>query len=244
MNKKVAIFLSVIIVVCLIVLESFLFSPQEYRENVKVARVIDGDTLETYDGRIFRLANINTPEHGEQGYEMAKDFLKSYENKTLEIVALGTDKYARTLARLYEPDYVNLRMVEEGLASKFLVDKHELKKFALAEKQAIAEGKGRWRKSPYIGCVQTHIDAELEQVALLNECPAISTQGWKIKDESRKTYIFSLPFKAITLHSGVGKDNATDRYWGSTTIWNNDRDSLYFFDADGGLAQYESYGYE
>ncbi len=43
-----------------------------------ISKVIDGDTVEV-DGQVtIRLALINTPEQGEQGYQEAKDFLGSF----------------------------------------------------------------------------------------------------------------------------------------------------------------------
>ncbi|MEM4271300.1 MAG: endonuclease, partial [Candidatus Pacearchaeota archaeon] len=66
-----------------------------------------------------------------------------------------------------------------------------------------------------------------------------------IKDESRKIYTFkNITFSSINLHSTIGEDNSTDLFWNSKTdIWNNDRDTLYLFDNEGGIAHYEKYGY-
>ena len=40
-----------------------------------VKSVVDGDTFNTADGRIIRLANVDTPERGRYGYEAAKNHL-------------------------------------------------------------------------------------------------------------------------------------------------------------------------
>src|SRR3989344_8079172 len=99
------------------------------RKIAFVSRVIDGDTLELKNGEIIRLLNINTPEKNEQGYDKAKNFLRNIENKSVEIEEIGTDKYSRTLARIYSPEYLNFQIVKEGLAKKFLVQESELKNF-------------------------------------------------------------------------------------------------------------------
>src|SRR3989344_5625054 len=204
--------------------KAFSISEQE-RETAQIARVIDGDTLKLSDGRTVRLLNINSPEKGTRGANLSAEFLRSFENKTIELEITGTDKYKRNLARIYTPNYINLEIVEKGLASKFLVQESELKKFSKAEESAIKNSLGIWEKSGYSGCFGTFID--------------------KINEESRKIYTFkNLTIGMITLHSGSGSDNSTDIFWNSRgDIWNNDRDSSYLFDSGGGIAQYESYGY-
>ncbi len=215
------------------------------RENIVVARVIDGDTLKTEDGKTLRLVNINAPEKGTFNYKQAMEFLLPFVNKSLEAEYLGEDKYQRTLARLYAPEYLNLELVELGLSSKFLVQESELKEFANAEKSAIENSRGIWNKSEYSDCFDSNTDSANEKVILINKCSKISMSGWFLKDESRKTYTFKNGFDGeIILHSGIGSDNSTDLFWNSKdNIWNNDRDSLYLFDSQGRIVHYETYGY-
>ena len=124
------------------------FSTNELdREKVIIQRVIDGDTLELSDGRVIRLININSPEKGVQGYNLSLLFLKEFENKSVEIEITGFDKYKRTLARIYAPNYLNLDIVRLGLASKFLVHELELSEFSEAEESAIKNSLGIWKKS-------------------------------------------------------------------------------------------------
>ncbi len=48
----------------------------------------------------------------------------------------------------------------------------------------------------------------------------------------------------LVLSTAKGADNETHVFWQSATpIWNNDRDTLYLFDADGDLVIHVSYGY-
>lgn len=212
-------------------------------ETVILSRVIDGDTFESEDGRTFRLANINAPEKGIVGEDLSKDYLRTFQNKSLEIENLGKDKYDRSLVRLYSAEYLNLKIVELGMASKFLVEKSELKRFADAEEKAISNERGIWMKSPSFGCVRSHIQAR-EEIVVFNKICDTDNEGWYVKDESRKIYYFNISFFSIKLHSGKGEQNNTDLFWQSATdIWNNDRDSLYVFDQEGKIIHYHAYGY-
>ncbi len=218
-------------------------SAVNYREQVIVGRVIDGDTLKTADGRTIRLLNINTPEKNEYGHELGENFLKNFENKSVEVEITGTDKYKRNLARIYSGRYLNLEIVQLGFAKKFLVDKNELSEFDNAEREAINNGLGIWKKSSYWNCLKGDIDKSKEIVHFTKLCK-VNAVGWSVSDESRKSYTFSKDFSLVSLHSGYGADNTTDIFWNSKTdVWNNDRDSMYARDSAGGLIEYESYGY-
>ncbi len=246
MEKKYAFFFAILIVLIVVINFYFIkinFSP--IREKVKIARVIDGDTFELKDGRKIRLLNINTPEKGRAGYELAIEFLKNYEGKDVEIEIKGSDKYNRILARVYGPDYLNLELVEKGFAVKFLVDNNELSRFSISEEDAIENEKGMWRKSPYFGCFDADINSVEEKVEIKNKCNKININNWILRDESRKYYVFgNLEIGKVTLHSYIGEDSKSDIFWNlKNNIWNDGRDSLYIFDKDGGIAYYESYGY-
>ncbi|MDO8508449.1 MAG: thermonuclease family protein [Nanoarchaeota archaeon] len=248
MKKHHALFFALIIT-ALIAVNYFLFSvqlsPQIEREKVTISRVIDGDTFELDDGRKIRLVNVNTPEKNIPGSELATEFLKSYENEIVEMEAIGTDKYDRTLARIYTPEYLNLELVKRGLSSKFLVQKEELSIFADAEEKAIESSLGIWKRSPYFNCLKSSINQEMEYVTITNNCDNIHIQSWILKDESRKVYEFpNVDIGTITLYTKAGENNEKILFWGSKTdVWNNDRDSLYLFDQEWKIAHYNSYGY-
>ena len=248
MEKRHAFILASLILVLILInffsFTSFSIKGQE-REKAVISRIIDGDTLELSDGRIIRLLNINSPEKGAFGANLSADFLRKFENKTIELEITGIDKYKRTLARIYAPKYLNLELVRQGLASKFLVDESELKEFSKAEESAIKNSLGIWETSSFFGCFNFKIDKIDENVLIENDCSEINVNEWILKDESRKVYTFSdILLGKITLHSTIGNDSLTDLFWQSKTdIWNNDRDSLYLFDSNGGMAGYESYGY-
>ncbi len=246
MEKKYALIFALIITIVIAAnfyLYKTQFSPN--RESVIISRVIDGDTIELKDGRKVRLANINTPEKNAPNYELAINYLNKFINSSAELEIIGTEKYGRILAGIYAPDYLNLELVKQGLASKFLVEESELKEFANAEEQAINAGKGIWKKSNFSNCLEIEIDKINEKVTIVNQCYTLNISGFILKDESTKHYKFKeFEIKKITLHSALGKDNATDIFWNSkTSIWNNDRDSLYIFDKEGNLVYYKTYGY-
>ena len=244
MNKKYSAIFAILLT--LIVAGDFYLINYEKKtvESAIVGRVIDGDTVVLEDGRHVRLLNINAPEKEFSNAALATNFVKNFENKTLNFEIIGIDKYKRYLARVYSPEYLNLNLVKLGYASKFLVDSGELKDFDLAEKNAIANGLGIWKKSEYYGCFDFNIDWKNEIVYLKNKCGSINVKGWMIKDESRKTFVFpDIYLGDIRLNSFSGKDNSTDLFWNVGNVWNDDRDSLYMFNDKLEVAGYESYGY-
>jgi len=246
MNKTYALIFAIIITV-LIAINVSLFTGNVVKEtkSVKIIRIIDGDTLEIEDKTKIRLLNINAPEKNTPHYKEARDYLSLYLNKTIDLEITTTDKYGRTLARIYAPEYLNLELVKRGLASKFLVDETEIKLFSEAEESAINSEKGIWKKSAYFNCLETFIDEIKEEVIITNNCNKLNISSWAIKDESRQLYRFKeSSLTKIKLHSSIGKDNETDIFWNSkTNIWNNDRDTLYIFDKDSNIVYFYSYGY-
>lgn len=215
------------------------------RERAIIARVIDGDTIVLTDNRTIRLLNINSPEKSSILSSFAYNFLKQYENKSVELVITDTDKYGRSLAKIFAPDYLNFVLVKSGLASKFLVQKDELKLFNSAERQAVEEEKGIWKKSPYYGCILVSVLQDEEIIHLQNKCPPFDVVRWVIKDESRKSLeLPSLDLIELNIHSSIGISNFTDIFWNSSTsIWNDDRDTIYLFDERNRIAAHYSYGY-
>lgn len=223
----------------------FLTLPEHERQSVRIARVIDGDTFVGSDGATYRLSNINTPETGTSGADEAAEYLRLLEGKDVEVEIRGVDKYGRTLARLYAPEYVNRELVASGLAVKFLVDEQETEAFAAAETKAIVEQRGIWKHSLNFGCVRANVDETQEVVVLSSTCGALNITGWTLRDESRKAYVFEekkLTTLVVYTHNGI--DNATAVFWNSATpIWNNERDTLYLLDTEGRIVHYAAHGY-
>ncbi|NNG38042.1 lamin tail domain-containing protein [Flexivirga sp. ID2601S] len=58
---------------------------------------------------------------------------------------------------------------------------------------------------------------------------AIAVAGYRIKDAQNHTYVFPKGYtigarKSVTVHTGKGRNTATDVYWNQTNyVWNNDR---------------------
>ncbi len=244
--KPISAFSLALIITFLVAFNFHFLKEKQNTRSVLVERVIDGDTLVTSEGETIRLLNINTPEKSERGYEEAKSFLSKFEGKSLEAEIKGSDKYGRTLARLYSDSiYINLEIVTKGLGKKFLVDKSELKDFNEAESRAIENSLGNWQHSGNYRCFNSEINQESELISLKNSCSGINFKDWTMADESRKKYKFkSLSFDSVNIHTESGTDNSTDLYWNSNqAVWNNDRDTLYLFDAERKVAHFHSYGY-
>lgn len=89
--------------------------------------------------------------------------------------------------------------------------------------------------------------ADHEWVDLRNaDVVAIQMTGWRLTDASGTTYTFPdfklRPGASVRLHVARGVDTQTDLYWGRTgSVWNNDGDIAYLYDAAGTLIASYSY---
>lgn len=99
-------------------------------EQAQVARVIDGDTLVLVDGRRVRLLQVDAPEHGQCGYDLAKRELRKYEGREVGLEQdqkFGDrDRYGRLLRYVHVDGVVlNVQLQKEGLVdSMFYQGKH------------------------------------------------------------------------------------------------------------------------
>lgn len=93
---------------------------QVWLKNIsyKVNRVIDGDTFETMERQIIRLADTNAPEAGLCGSDEAKKQLeKLIQNKRVFLKVLYRDNFDRLIAWVYTPgNFVNEAMANSGWA--------------------------------------------------------------------------------------------------------------------------------
>lgn len=82
----------------------------------KVTRIPDGDTIKIKDGPWIRLANVNTPEKGQPGFEAAREVLKNLvSQKVVTYTPVAKDAYGRTVANVKVGNKsVNQTMRKEG----------------------------------------------------------------------------------------------------------------------------------
>jgi len=214
------------------------------RETVIISKILDGDTLDLGDGRRIRLLNINAPEKNQPLSELSTNFLKDYENETVEIEVTGVEKYGRLLARIYGDKYLNLELVRLGLVHKYIVEDSELNLYEKAESDALKKQSGIWKTSEYNGCLKIEINKKDELLTIDNLCE-IDFKNLALKDESTKTSKFDIfGNQHLVIHSGKGQDLKDELYLNSPrNIWNDDKDSIFIRDESGLLLYYDSYGY-
>ena len=201
-------------------------------KTANLTRAIDGDTIETDIG-IIRLLGINTPEKKQAYYEEAKEFLKEYEGKEVEIEIHEKDKYNRTLGYIYFDNILlNQEILLEGLANLYVYEKDKYTKILeKAEQEAMQKEKGIWKKSGDYGCIEIvtlkYTEEERcnnqEKLVLDNKCNSMNIV---LKDSANHIY-------KISLEKGIFSKNFS-------CVWNDDGDALLLRD-DEGLVGYYAY---
>lgn len=133
--------------------------------QLKVERVVDGDTLRLADGRSVRLIGLNAPERARDG-RPTEPFAEAARQRLQALVAANAgrvglrqgeparDHYGRTLAHVYDAAGRNLeaQLLAEGLAYQvaFAPDTGLVACQQAAERQARAARLGLWRRDPAI----------------------------------------------------------------------------------------------
>ena len=123
----------------------------EYFENLKIKRVVDGDTVHTFYGdEIFkiRLTEIDAPERDQPFGKASTEHLKSLlKEGRVDVDISGTDKYGRKLGRLYwQGKDINREMVSAGYA--WVYDKYVTDiSFYEDQDNAKQSKKGLWKDS-------------------------------------------------------------------------------------------------
>jgi len=156
--------------------------------QVKVSRIIDGDTievtgLESSFSSTIRLLFVDTPEEGEPFYDSATEFTEQLLDQTIDlIISKNKDEqtdnflYNRTLAVIiYQDKVFNTQLLEQGLASFYDIDNSALIYNAWLEiiQQAQRERIGLWAATGNIILSEllpdpVGIDAEGEWVEIYN----------------------------------------------------------------------------
>lgn len=130
----------------------------EYGQAIKVARVIDGDTVELINGDRLRYIGIDTPEEvdprkpiqcfAEEAAAKNKALVEGKSIVFYKDVSLR-DKYGRWLGFVHLSDgtFVNLALVQEGFAFAYPYkpDVSHADEFEHAEAQARNAQRGLWR---------------------------------------------------------------------------------------------------
>lgn len=131
-------------------------------EEVVVAKIHDGDTLNLRDGRRIRILGINAPELGRDGgadQPYARDAMRAVETffaggrqAYLQFDRELQDTYERYLAHVYRRDGANLEryLLVRGLAYQVVIPPNLTLADCLAhaERDAKAARKGVWRLHP------------------------------------------------------------------------------------------------
>ncbi len=130
------------------------FDPKTY--VVKVARVVDGDTIKLESGEVVRYIGIDTPEtvdprkpvqcYGKEASAKNRELVEGKEVK-LEKDVSNTDKYNRLLRYIWlDNTLINELLVREGYAksSTYPPDVKYQDRFVAAEQIAREENKGLW----------------------------------------------------------------------------------------------------
>lgn len=139
--------------------------PAGETEIARVARVIDGDTIELSDGRRVRYIGIDTPELGDGrtavacfAKEATEENKRQVEGKTvrLEKDISELDRYGRILRYVFIGDgtdqvvhpevFINDHLVRQGFArvATFPPDVRYQEQFLDAQNEAREQGRGLW----------------------------------------------------------------------------------------------------
>lgn len=96
--------------------------PIEYDYRSTVVRVIDGDTLDVEAGDRIRLAIVNTPERGEDGYGAATEYTRDLCLGQKALIDLDEGQgltFGRVVAKVYcQGQDLNRNLLDYGFAVK------------------------------------------------------------------------------------------------------------------------------
>lgn len=116
----------------------------------KVVKVTDGDTITVLSSdnaqTSVRLYGIDAPESKQAFGTRSKQYLSSLVfGETVSVVDLGKDFYGRTIGKVYLGDrYINLMIVEAGLAWHYKQYSAKDAEFTNAENKARKDAIGLW----------------------------------------------------------------------------------------------------
>lgn len=116
----------------------------------KIIKVKDGDTVIVLYGnkitKVLRLADVDCPESGQPFGKNAKQFTSDQVfGKTISFVETNTDRYGRTIAKVYYDNgkYLSEEIIKNGFGWWYYRYSNR-NEFALLEKTAIDNKIGLW----------------------------------------------------------------------------------------------------
>jgi micrococcal nuclease len=178
-----------------------------------------------------------------------------------DVSAGFTDTYGRLLAYVYtlnETD-VGALLIQNGFARVYIEEDFSKEhSYLLHENGAKLNRTGLWgcsEKEQYgVQILLVHYDAMSDDRTNLNDeyvCITyrsnetnkvpVNLTGCTLSDDDGYVFLFPNSFvidegMVVTIHSGVGENNLTDLYWGSSNpLWNNEGDIVFLQDASGTL---------
>jgi len=176
--------------------------PKINSQQIKVTKVIDGDTIEIEGGQRIRYIGIDTPEtvdprkpvqcFGKEASDQNKKLVEGKEVK-LEKDVSETDKYGRLLRYVYVGDiFVNDYLVRQGYAhaSSYPPDIKYQDQFTKAQNEASANSKGLWGPTCGVSENQTNEptnDSNVTQNAINSQSGNCSIKG-NISSSGEKIY--------------------------------------------------------
>ncbi len=125
--------------------------------QARVKSVHDGDSLSVVNGDgaqiHVRLYGVDAPEAKQPyGYQAKRTLSRLASRKTVDITALDTDRYGRTVALVHTPDgnLANLEMVRSGYAwvyDQYCTRQDICDQLRSAQSEARTAGRGLWADS-------------------------------------------------------------------------------------------------
>ena len=211
------------------------------KQEVVIAKVLDGDTIETNFGAQIRYIGINSPEKGEPFFQQAQKFNENLvlgKNVDLEFDIENLDRYGRTLAYIFvDEKLVNLEIIRNGLAVVQTIQPNVKYQDAIVTAQREARdkclgiwlglcrdetGSSRCTEITFINYDASGNDNENkngEWIEISNTCSIlVALDGWTLKDTSASNRYQFKEFvlagnKSVVVYSGCGQDSALMLYW-------------------------------
>ena len=248
MDRRTQIFLLMLLVLVLISINYRFFDSRledffGEREFGVVERIIDGDTI-VVNNESVRLLGINSAEKGEPYYEEAKEFLEEVildKGVELRFGKERYDRYDRLLAYVYvDRANINLELVEEGYANLYFPSGKDeyYDMFMKSWEKCLEENVNLCEKSvdKCANCVKI---AEFggQEVVFENICEFdCSLDGWEVKDEGRKKFVFNGFVLRGRKTISIDAEDFEEDY-----VWTETGDTLFLRDGEGKLVLWEEY---